>query len=61
MDMSMKEEMMPMKEEMMPQLPKKAMALVVGAGPSGIATLRSLKEVETVVCVDVRDSIGGAL
>ena len=57
----MKEEMMPMKEEMMPQLPKKAMALVVGAGPTGIAALRSLKDVGTVVCVDARDSIGGAL
>ena len=45
----------------MQKLPKKAMALVVGAGPTGIAALRSLKEVGTVVCVDTRDSIGGAL
>ena len=57
----MKKDMTPMKEVMMPQLPKKAMALVVGAGPSGIAALRSLKEVGTVVCVDLRDAIGGAL
>ena len=50
MDMSTKEEMMPMKEEMIFLPPKKAMSLVVGAGPNGIAALRSLKDVGTVVC-----------
>ena len=45
----------------MQKVPKKAMALVVGDGSTGIAALRSLKEVGTVVSVDTRDSIGGAL
>ena len=42
MDMSMKEETMPMSMPMQ-KVPKKAMALVVGAGPTGIAALRSLQ------------------
>ena len=60
--MSMKEETMSMSVLiLMQKLPNKAIALVVGAVPTVISALSSLKKFGTVMCVDASYLFGGYL